>query len=249
MAAQRIGFILLGLCASFFVMSSGVGAQSLFPGAASAGPLFSTATAPLFGGGARALSASPRAPLIQQQALSLTDRAGLMARRNGHDPGLPAVPNIYFPPSADALRREVSALWNAPPRDFSRQTDLVCIAVSIYHEARNQPRDGQAAVATVILNRAANPERWGSTPCEVVVPVQFSYLYPNRTFAPIRNLRAWNEAVEIGAQVMLAGPDPRLMGADHYHATYVNPVWNKSMDLVERIADHIFWKSRPKPTG
>ena len=33
-------------------------------------------------------------------------------------------------------------------------------------------------------------------------------------------------------------------GATHYHATYVNPSWNrmKNMDLVGRIGKHIFYR-------
>ncbi|MGB0660069.1 MAG: cell wall hydrolase [Mangrovicoccus sp.] len=153
----------------------------------------------------------------------------------------------YRPPNPTIVQRALKRLWNNPPKDFSSVGSLGCIAVSIYHEARNQPIAGQAAVATVILNRAANPERWGGTPCGVVQPVQFSYLRPDRSFAPITNLSSWNEALEIAAEVLKRGPDPKLEGADHYHATYVNPPWNQKMDWIAQIKDHIFWRSRPTP--
>jgi len=140
-------------------------------------------------------------------------------------------------------RRYLAALITSPPRDFLGLDAVGCIAVSIYHEARNQPAAGQYAVGSVILTRAATPELWGDTPCAVVQPVQFSYLTPDRRFAPIRDHKAWAMAVEIAAQVLSDGPAPALQGADHYHATYVWPSWNQQMKSVGRIADHVFWRS------
>ncbi len=217
-------------------------AQSLFQGGGGS-PLLQPARGPLAGQGGRLFEAAAPMPFVQPRALALGDRDGLAARRQRWFDPLPG--RGYRPPPAREIRAEAAWLAAHPPQDFSRESALMCLAVSIYHEARNQPRQGQAAVASVILTRAADPLRWGRTPCTVVVPVQFSYLTPARRFAPIRNRRAWIEAVEIAAQVLMAGPDPRLRGADHYHATYVDPVWNKDMDLVQRIADHIFWRSRP----
>lgn len=228
------------ICLSLWVLGAIPGAaQSLFPGQGAAVPLISAPKAPLFADHPGMSAARGPSPLIEARALPLVQGAGAIYRRYTPTPG-------YQPPSRGVLEQEMRALHNKPPRSFAQQTDLICIAVSIYHEARNQPRAGQAAVATVILNRAANPSRWGLTPCEVVVPVQFSYLRPDRSFARIRNKRSWNEAVEIAAEVLLAGPDPALQGSDHYHATYVDPPWNRAMDLVVRIEDHIFWRSRPK---
>ena len=119
--------------------------------------------------------------------------------------------------------------------------------MSIYHEARDQPPAGQYAVGSVILTRAATPDRWGDTPCAVVQPVQFSYLTPDRGFAPIREQAAWERAVRIAAQVLRDGPAPALQGADHYHTIYVSPVWNRQMTSIGRIADHVFWRSTGRP--
>ncbi|WP_161556122.1 cell wall hydrolase [Mangrovicoccus ximenensis] len=235
---------LLGSLLFACLLAAPLPAQSLFqPGGFGARPA-SDGGAPFFSRAAAPIRASAPVPLIEQRALALADTGGLAARRRNFL--APFSGQGYSPPNARAVREEAAWLAANPPRDFSRETDLMCIAVSIYHEARNQPRDGQAAVASVILTRAADPMRWGMTPCSVVVPVQFSYLTPKRGFAPIRDLHSWSLAVEIAAEVLMAGPDPRLKGADHYHATYVDPVWNKHMDLVERIADHLFWRSRPE---
>ena len=44
---------------------------------------------------------------------------------------------------------------------------LVCLALNIYHEARDQPFIGQVAVAQVVMNRVDDP-RYPDTVCEVV---------------------------------------------------------------------------------
>lgn len=248
MTAKRTTFLiwtmLSMLAALVFCAGTALG-QSLFSGASGSGPMFGAGQAPFLGAPGAAMMDDRPAPIVQARALALSDQDGLSARRTDRQ-NMFSPWSGYRPPSARKIRSQVMALKNGPPRNFSNENQLMCIAVSIYHEARNQPRDGQAAVASVILNRAANPDRWGTTPCEVVAPVQFSYLRADRGFAPIRNQRSWNEAVDIAADVMLRGPDPALHGADHYHATYVDPPWNRAMDWVVRIDDHIFWKSRPK---
>ena len=52
-----------------------------------------------------------------------------------------------------------------------------CLAIAMYYEARNQPIDGQLAVAQVIMNRVESP-RYPDTVCEVVwQPKQFSFTH------------------------------------------------------------------------
>ena len=128
-----------------------------------------------------------------------------------------------------------------PPRTLAGASDLLCIAVAIYHEARNQPLDGQLAVASVILNRTRTPERWGSTPCEVVAPVQFSFMTGPTTFPPITEPEPWAIAVEMAREALERGPSSLVGQADHYHTPAVDPVWNEDMQQVIRIDDHIFF--------
>ena len=44
---------------------------------------------------------------------------------------------------------------------------LMCLALNVYHEARSEPLQGQAAVAHVVLNRVASG-RWPDDVCSVV---------------------------------------------------------------------------------
>lgn len=129
-----------------------------------------------------------------------------------------------------------------PPRTLAGASDLLCMAVAIYHEARNQPLDGQLAVASVILNRTDVPKRWGDTPCEVVLtPSQFSFLTGETTFPPIEEPEAWAVAVEMAREALERGPSPVVGPADHYHTPAVHPDWDENMVRVIRIDDHIFY--------
>lgn len=149
-------------------------------------------------------------------------------------------------PSHLLWREELAAL----PHTLVGASDFMCLAVTIYHEARGESLEGQAAVASVILNRAAVPHRWGTTVCDVTVPVQFSYLGRDLSFAPIEDYDAWRTAVSVATVALIEGPDPFLDGADHYHTVNVDPAWNDGMDVIARIGTHIFYADpRSEVTG
>lgn len=130
---------------------------------------------------------------------------------------------------------------NQMPLTFAGASDLTCMAVAIYHEARGEPRKGQEAVASVIMQRVAVRHRWGDSICEVVVPVQFSFLDAEGRFAPITEVDAWLLAVEIASAAIAKGPNPILRAADHYHRVDVFPSWRTKMIVVAQIDDHIFY--------
>lgn len=136
-----------------------------------------------------------------------------------------------------------------PPASLRGASDLLCLAVAVYHEARNQEYDGQIGVASVILNRAQNPNRWGKRPCDVVRPVQFSFMIDRYNFAPITEMDAWAKALEVATVAMIEGPAPEFGEADHYHTLKVSPEWGTKMIRVAVVQDHIFYAdpaSRPR---
>lgn len=144
-------------------------------------------------------------------------------------------------PTFGPVTRPHDLLIPDPPARLEGASDLLCIAVAIYHEARDQALDGQLAVASVILNRTKEPERWGATPCAVVVPVQFSFMKEDGSYPAIPKDEAWAIAVEMAREALERGPSALVGQADHYHTPAVNPDWNKSMEQVVRIEDHIFF--------
>ena len=115
-------------------------------------------------------------------------------------------------------------------------------ANTVYHEGRGEPLYGQAGIAHVILNRAIIRKL---TIKEVVFePWQFS-CYNNNKRPSITNYDAFITAMKMTQRAI----DERLYGfnfygADHYHATYMNPYpsWIHSMTKVAEVGQHIFYK-------
>lgn len=149
--------------------------------------------------------------------------------------------------SYSALKKEAARLKSAPPRSLKGASDLTCLAVAIYHEARDQSTHGKLAVASVIQSRAQVPGRWGDDACDVVRPVQFSFMTSRYGFPAITETGPWHNAVDLALKSLIDGPLPELAGADHYHATYVRPKWRHAMERIGRIGAHIFYRDPSSP--
>jgi len=138
-----------------------------------------------------------------------------------------------------------------------------CLAQNIFYESRTDNLAGQAAVADVVLNRVAM-KKYPSTVCEVVREGPISKWHKEQTGkeVPIRDRCQfswycdgkpddkpegdhWRKAQELAYRMLnqdyLRGISE---GATHYHATYVDPKWNKRMHLIGRIGLHIFYVER-----
>ena len=133
---------------------------------------------------------------------------------------------------------------------------MICLALNVYHEAKNQSFIGQVAVAQVVMNRVKDT-RYPNTVCDVVkqgatykwkpdFPIknrcQFSWYCDGKSDWP-KDMDAWVEAQQI-AYNMIVFNDARGVteGATHYHADYVQPEWAKDFHLVGRIGVHIFYR-------
>tara|TARA_R110000772_G_scaffold195614_1_gene306305 strand:+ start:193 stop:654 length:462 start_codon:yes stop_codon:yes gene_type:complete len=135
------------------------------------------------------------------------------------------------------------------------QADEVnCLALNIYHEARNQPLVGKLAVAQVTINRV-NDNRFPDTLCAVVMqgfyhnhfPIkhkcQFSWWCDGKSDKP-KDKESWQKIQILAFKIhngLFRGIDI-VKGATHYHANYVKPNWIKKKKKVLIIADHIFYK-------
>ena len=136
------------------------------------------------------------------------------------------------------------------------ETALVCLALNIYHEAKNQSMLGQLAVAEVVMNRVEDT-RFPDSVCEVIkqgitykgtdVPIlhkcQFSWYCDGKNDTP-RDTVKFLEAKTHAKWVMDNYGIERDItdGALMYHASYVNPYWSKSYTKTSRIESHIFYK-------
>lgn len=118
--------------------------------------------------------------------------------------------------------------------------DITCLAKNIYFEARNQPIEGQFAVAEVTLNRV-NMLEYPSTICAVVKQEdQFSWYSDGKSDIP-REKDAWERAQTI-AYAYVVNPTDYTKGATHYHANYVAPKWKNKLTKTARIGAHEFYK-------
>ena len=132
---------------------------------------------------------------------------------------------------------------------------LVCLALNVYHEARDQPFIGQVAVAQVVMNRVYD-DRYPDHPCEVVFqgptyswkpdfPVrhrcQFSW-YCDGKSDKVYDEDASRQALTIAHGVYYDDLDDFVEGATHYHATYVLPEWAESKTPVVQIGQHMFYR-------
>jgi len=134
--------------------------------------------------------------------------------------------------------------------------EIECLALNIYHEARNEPESGKYAVAIVTMNRVRD-RAYPETVCGVVwekrwsrrmtryVP-QFSWTLDGKSDKP-HERRAWADALRIAEEVYSASPGKRdtlspVGDAQFYHASYVSPSWAQRLTLVVRIGEHIFYR-------
>lgn len=126
-------------------------------------------------------------------------------------------------------------------RGVYTQQDLSCLAEAIYFEARGESRQGQLAVAEVILNRVDN-RRFPSSVCGVInQPQQFSYTIGGTK--SIRNKGAYREAVK-NAEAALSSPSRNLTGgATYFHTRAVRPDWSSRFTRTAQIGHHIFYRT------
>ena len=130
-----------------------------------------------------------------------------------------------------------------------RERQLGCLAKNIYHEAGNEPFEGKAAVAQIVLNRT-DSGKFPADVCSVIyqknvvyekVICQFSWFCSQVVaFRPI-DKDSYNESMEVAKKVLLEGFRlPGLKTALYYHGDYIDPKWGKKP--IAHIGHHIFYE-------
>ena len=118
-----------------------------------------------------------------------------------------------------------------------------CLATAVYFEARGESLEGQLAVARVVMNRASSgryPPDW----CGVVKqPAQFSFVRHGEFPYVDMGSAAWQKAEAI-AKLAAANIVPSLSpDVLWYHANYVAPAWRRTLQEVQQIGAHIFYRA------
>ncbi len=141
--------------------------------------------------------------------------------------------------------------WAQKPLPLSVGTkkEQRCLAEGIYFEARGESEEGQVAVAQVVLNRVKNPA-YPNTICGVVYQNKHKRNRCQFSFAcdgirdRISQPKSWKLAQRLAKEVLDGKQYLKMVDAStHYHATYVNPRWAKSMVKRGQVGLHIFYKT------
>lgn len=125
--------------------------------------------------------------------------------------------------------------------------DYDCLSKAVYYEAGHERTEGKIAVAEVILNRVAD-HRYPNSVCDVVFQgatrttgCQFTFTCDG-ALGRKPDEEKWEAAQEVAAHVLMDLHEPRTRSATHYHATYVDPIWNVGLVRTNKIGAHIFYR-------
>ena len=127
-------------------------------------------------------------------------------------------------------------------------TPIVCLALTVYFEARAEPIAGQVAVAQVVLNRVESP-LYPGTVCDVVFQggeahtnCQFSFYCDGKTDTPFE-ADAWVQAWIVADAVLAGSGHVEMKGVLNYHANYVTPYWAPGLRLAAVVGRHRFYRN------
>ena len=160
--------------------------------------------------------------------------------------------------SSPAQAAENNIVWND-------NGHVKCLALNMYHEARDQGTAGKLAVSAVVINRVSD-SRFPNTICEVIKqgPTRKSWRDPSVSY-PIKNRcqfswycdgisdevkdeKTYQKILDFARLIM--HNDIQFVditdGATHYHADYVKPDWADTKTRTTEIGDHIFYRWEKK---
>jgi N-acetylmuramoyl-L-alanine amidase len=123
-----------------------------------------------------------------------------------------------------------------PTPQAAPDAELTCLAKIVLHEAGNQSRTGQLAVAQVVMNRV-HSGRFASTICGVAM--QRGQFFNVHAYNPGRDSR-WHTALEIARDAREGISEPVIGDALFFHAAYAGGIGNHRQ--VGRIGGHIFYR-------
>ena len=130
-----------------------------------------------------------------------------------------------------------------------RADEVNCLALNIYHEAKNQSVVGMVAVAETTMNRVQD-RRWPSTVCAVVKQqrngvCQFSWYCDGKSDKPKIHIplekHKWIVSIHIAQAIIEHGTRTITRGSLWYHSVKVRPHWADAYQQTVQIEDHIFY--------
>ncbi len=131
--------------------------------------------------------------------------------------------------------------------DETRSHALHCLTEAVYYEAATEPREGQEAVAQVVLNRMKNPA-FPKSICGVVFEgaerttgCQFTFTCDG-SLGRTPVARRWRISEQVAAEAMDGRVSTRIGDSTHYHAAWMTPYWSHALVETGHIGGHIFYR-------
>jgi N-acetylmuramoyl-L-alanine amidase len=118
--------------------------------------------------------------------------------------------------------------------------ELECMAKVVHHEAGNQTRQGQLAVAQTIMNRIESG-RFASTICGVAnQPGQF---FQTSAYNPDRSGEQWKSALSVSREARRGSTADVVPGALFFRASYASATrFFRGRQQVASLGGHIFYR-------
>ena len=121
------------------------------------------------------------------------------------------------------------------------KSQIGCLSINAYMEARNQGVKGMQAVTWVVLNRTKHPS-YPSTPCAVIyAPFQFEWTRNGKT-PQIKEKDAYKQAERVVEGVLSGKLKDNTNSSTHFHSARIKPVWANRLSYTTTIGSHCFYK-------
>jgi spore germination cell wall hydrolase CwlJ-like protein len=136
----------------------------------------------------------------------------------------------------------------APPAPRDADDEMRCLALTIYWEGKSESREGQIAIAHVVLNRSRSPD-FPNTICGVVhqggqasrLQCQFHWWCDGKSDRPT-DAAQWDTAQTIARSETEPGARDPTGGALYFHNGQVKPGWSRTRTRTAKIGQHTFYR-------
>jgi len=132
---------------------------------------------------------------------------------------------------------------------YPNQEETLCLAQTLYHEARGENRSGILAVANLTINRTKS-RQFPNSICGVVRQrnlngCQYSWVCSG---AQVKNNKKFAEMWQISDQILRGKIRMNILSHDvmWFHNKHVKPWWAKHGTFAGRIGSHLYYKNVKK---
>jgi spore germination cell wall hydrolase CwlJ-like protein len=156
---------------------------------------------------------------------------------------------------SSAQETAASTAYSSSPLQTEPETPsraIHCLTEAVYYEAASEPREGQEAVAQVVLNRLRH-RGFPKSVCGVVFEgaartsgCQFTFTCDG-SLARRPAAWRWGEAEQVATAALSGHVAGDVGTATHYHTVSVKPYWSAALVPVRRIGNHIFYRMPDRP--